>query len=459
MKHFMTFLASLILLGVAVTAAQAEISLSFDYTPNAAQASDGTWLDKYVFTVDGGGENVSAVEAGKAGNWSGTIITAAGFSGEIYNQWPSYDPPGPVSVKHEPTPLSTYDHNGVETASPAVDSHWLVTPNAVLYRPEENVGSVIGVPVAVDGALDDCWSPSLVMTAGFANQAPVMDLAQIYVRAGSQPFWDFIVATDSGSAERFNGTTPIGGFPALSCDSTLDFEFVRVGTTGTETLTVTSIAGYDATLLGTFPAASGEFGPGNTSTFSIGYLNSDIRQYTYTPIARGPDSLVITVISATGDADVTLSGTGVGPVFDSSTSPDSTLDFEEVLYGTPESFYLDISNITTDDNGGDTTLTDLTLLDFSITGDEADLFEMVGFTPGMVLHKDDNCCIELRYNGTGALGTANATLTLFTDEGAALGGDGLDYSYNIMAIVVPEPSTISLLLFGLASLLCYRRRR
>ena len=253
----------------------------------------------------------------------------------------------------------------------------------------------------------------------------------------------------------YNPIPELSTFP-----STLDFSLIRVGTTGTESLAVTNTGDVGSTLSGSFPAASGEFGPGSTSGFgALGWEESDNRQYTNTPTDHGSDTQGITITSDGGDSNITLSGTGVGPVFDSDLAPGSPLDFDIVELGVSESFFLDVSNITTEANGGDATLTDLTLLDVQIAGEDAGLFDIIGFTSGTVLHKDDILSLELGYNGTGTLGMKNATLTVFTDDDAALGANGLHFSYGINANVVPEPSTLVLLLMGAFALLAYPRYR
>lgn len=98
--------------------------------------------------------------------------------------------------------------------------------------------------------------------------------------------------------------------------SVLDFGKALVGTPDKATLTVTNNGAKGSQLSGTFPKASGEFGPADATAF--GPLDSGKaanQQYTYTPSVRGastPQNLVVT--SNAGNMKVTLSGTGVAPV-------------------------------------------------------------------------------------------------------------------------------------------------
>jgi hypothetical protein len=112
------------------------------------------------------------------------------------------------------------------------------------------------------------------------------------------------------------------------------------------------------------------------------------------------------------------------------------------------SLFLNVSNASTDPNGGNPALTDLTLLNAEITGSDSGLFLIVGFTPGTVLHQGDLLTLEITYNGTGAHGERSAMLTIVTDEGVAIGASGDAFTYQITASLAPEPSSLVLLAVG-----------
>ncbi|MBM4040123.1 MAG: choice-of-anchor D domain-containing protein [Planctomycetes bacterium] len=366
---------------------------------------------------------------------------------------------------------------------------------------------------------------------------------------------------------------------------TLNFGNVLVGNSGTQSLSVSNTGDLYTTLAGNFPAAGGEFAPGSTQGFSLAQGAGTSRDYTYTPGARGSDSLAVTITSDGGisgqNATITFSGrgvapqqqtvllnnaglvrigtsgaaqirvtnqgdgnlsglggvsnlrgdiallagsppeftggtpvdladgisqtytytytptahgaqqatvradfdngsddgrnlpqildqlitgTGVGPVFASSTPPGATIDFGAVIIGGNALRPLAVSNATTDPNGGNPLLTALSLLTADITGPDALMFDIAGFTEGMVLNGGDPVSFfDISFSAQGPDGPKSAILTLTTDQGAAFGEEGATFTFNLTGTVfqfnaaIPEPATIALLLGGLAALA--RRRR
>ena len=110
---------------------------------------------------------------------------------------------------------------------------------------------------------------------------------------------------------------------------TLNFANVWVTTTGNQSITAQNTG--SSTLIGTFPAASGEFGPGSSSGFSLSSGQSTARNYTYTPNARGSDNQSRRVTSNGGNSMINLAGTGVGPVYTSTFGASSTLNFGNIV--------------------------------------------------------------------------------------------------------------------------------
>ncbi len=419
--------ALLCIFSLAATAQAVNYTLTWDITTNAATAADGTSLDKIVGTLDAGpGGKVTSFDLG------------TGITGMLYQDWLFG---GAIA--------STYS-KVLGNNSPTVDTQLLFDSGDVIEGAtvvEDNDKSM-----SASAGWGTCMTGAVGITGPIQTQS--VDFIQVYVAAGTMV--DFCILTPGGD---FCGPW-YHEYPLLRSTVTPDVAYARVDTPATITLTVENLGVYSTQLSGTFPSASGEFGPGSTSTFGpIGSLESDSRQYTYTPTARGADTQTITVTNVYGgNSDVTLSGVGVGPVFDSSMAPGSTLDFDEVLPSTPESLYLDIGNITPDENDGDDALTDLTLLDVVIGGADSDLFDIVGFAPDTLVHKDGVLSLEISYNGAGTPGMKNATLDIFTDEDAALGAIGSIFSYNIAANVVPDPSILVLLIAGSIGPLFVRRR-
>lgn len=238
---------------------------------------------------------------------------------------------------------------------------------------------------------------------------------------------------------------------------TLDFGNVRVSDTTTESVEVVNAGGPGSTLNGTAPTPiDPAFSLATVpDSFLLGESDSTSFDYSFTPNARGVASELVNISSDDPDDtdghDITLTGRGVGPVYDAANS----LDFGSVDANAVQSLFITLSNITTDgDLGG---LTDLTLNDITINGDDAVLFSVVGFTLGETISAGADYLLEIQYTGDGTLDLKDAFLLIETDEGALLAGDGSDYQVDLSANAVPEPA--SLMLLGLGCLAMSRRRR
>lgn len=254
-----------------------------------------------------------------------------------------------------------------------------------------------------------------------------------------------------------------------------DAGYVRIGATADSIITVNNIGdgnlsglGDESNLNGSISAGTESF-IGDVADISMYDNESKAFSYTFTPQAHGPDSATIALDFINGSDDgmnigqtvnVDIAGYGVGPEFSSDIAPDSILDFGDVPQADTKSLFLEVSNITADPDGGDTTLTDLTLISALITGDDAELFSVEGFTAGTVLHAGDSLSVEIAYNGTGEHGDRAAVLTIVTDEGAVYGMDGNGFVWQIEASLQPEPG--SLVLLAIAGLviggITWRRR-
>jgi hypothetical protein len=261
------------------------------------------------------------------------------------------------------------------------------------------------------------------------------------------------------------------GSPGLAAE--LDFGLVRVGTSAERGLTLVNTGGDQPSgLAGTVPTpdASGPFELVGTAAFGpLGEGEQATRTYRFTPTASDPVTQNVgsitsndTEADADADAPLTLLGEGVAPVAAFATDGNpvvggDTLDLGEVDPNGVATLTLQIANLTTDPNGGDDALTDLSLLDLAITGEDADAFSLVVIAPDNVLSKGGNRDVTLQVTGPAELGELNAMLTVQTDVGAALGGDGEDYSFQLVATVVPEPA--SALLLAAAGVTALARQR
>lgn len=230
--------------------------------------------------------------------------------------------------------------------------------------------------------------------------------------------------------------------PPTLFSSNTNFGNIRVGTSGTAEVSVTNTGASGSSLTGTIGSSSNnDIGPtSGTQNFSLGQNQTATRSYTYTPSSRGFDSTTINISSNAGNSSQTLTGTGVSPVYSSSVAPNTTIDFGIVDKDQTLTQTLTIQNTTPDDDLGN--LTNLTLLSANISGDDASYFALNNFTPGTVLSKNQllNLLISVS-NPDHLVSYRRATLTIVTDENAALGIAGNTYTYDLVAYTVPEIST------------------
>lgn len=288
----------------------------------------------------------------------------------------------------------------------------------------------------------------------------------IHWTASSPGDWTRLITAFSPTAAPELTTNADPAQPAL-----VDFGIVRIGTTADADLTIANTGGVQPDgLTGQAPSpgapaseftilGDGSFGPLTTD-------ESTTVTYRYQPIDHGGDSDLIGDVDSNDsagtsdtDAPVTLQGTGVGPVFESSITPDTNIHVADVD-PTAESTgitELTILNATLDDNGGNDDLTTLTLVDFTITGADADMFSLI--TPLGAILQGGDLTLTIEFDPMGMTGNFAAMLTLFTDEDAPLGGDGNVYQWDLTGTSrVPAPAGMSVVVIGLCGLMRRGRR-
>ncbi len=157
-------------------------------------------------------------------------------------------------------------------------------------------------------------------------------------------------------------------------------------------------------------------------------------------------------------AGVDLVANTVSPVFDSTYGLGGNFDLGILDVGTSTTFGFDVFN-TSMDLGFADPLTDLTILDMTFTGLNADYFSLESFLPRLLLHEGNSQAINFLFNAPNP-GSFDVFLTISTDQFAPLGGTGEEFSYQLTgSALVPVPAPASSILFMLGLLGIFGRHR
>jgi hypothetical protein len=323
--------------------------------------------------------------------------------------------------------------------------------------------------------------------------------------ATSLPSLTTITATLSGThsaTEKLVELTGAGVAPVQSTTVSA-FTAVRIGTTATmAAITVSNVGDGDlmpgyktiagTTLQGSIGAPSGSVftGAGGGVTLAdlhntTGASTSAAFTYQYAPTLHTTSDNATVVAAFTNGSSagtnaaqtvsLTLTGTGVGPVFkgvyNGTTYANTTAIGTAVnnagnialgtqKHGATTTFTVTLSNATTDTAS---TLTNLTLKGFSlgtcvVTGCVYDGFSVLSFPTGAIA-EGNSVTVTLDFSG-GLATYYDADLSFNTDQGApgGVGAAGAVFSYLLTANI-PEPATIVTFGMGLAGLGWARRRR
>jgi hypothetical protein len=256
---------------------------------------------------------------------------------------------------------------------------------------------------------------------------------------------------------------------------------VRIGTSGSARISVTNVGDGNLSGLGVVSNLRGNVAlvPGSPPEFTGGTPvdladgASQTFTYTYTPTGHGPQQATVRADFLNGSddgrnlaqiLDQIITGTGVGPVFASSVAPGGTIGFGDIILGGAGTRTLQISNESTDGVFVNA-LTGLTLVSYGFGGPDAAAFSLPLFGPGSVVGEGGVLDVEIQLDGTAPLGPKSATLTFTTNQGAAFGGNGQQFMWDLTGNVIepsyaiPEPTTLGLLGLALAALARRRWRK
>jgi hypothetical protein len=214
-------------------------------------------------------------------------------------------------------------------------------------------------------------------------------------------------------------------------------------------------------LLGSLEASQGVF-QGSGGSFDLTDGANTTFDYGFTPTDHGLVQQSVKAIFSNGSADgknqasgqtVALTGDGVGPQYSSSLAP-GVIDLGAIKLGKSTAIDLKISNVSTDANGGDADLTDLSLLSADLNPIGPGLpFSLGDFVPDTVLGEGDSFDLKIVFSAT-TLGEQTANLVITTDQNATFGAIGQTFDYQLTADVVPVPEaeTWEMLLAGFSLL-------
>ena len=261
-----------------------------------------------------------------------------------------------------------------------------------------------------------------------------------------------------------------GVAPVVSAPTSAGAGPVRIGTSGSVSVTVTNIGDGNLSGLGaisdlngslTDPAATGPFAPNADGTgIALGDGESNIFTFSYTPTEHAFDTDQINLVLSNGNpsgdnspitSNIALSGTGIGPEFEALTNASGGVSLESLL-GSMAFGTLTIVNDTSDPDTGN--LDDLTLLDLSILGPDASFFNVTDFIPGALLSSSETINLTVSFAPISGR-PYDATIRLITDQHAAFGQAGDYFDVNVTGVGVPDPA--SGLVFAMGTLIILLR--
>ncbi len=340
--------------------------------------------------------------------------------------------------------------------------------------PPQGGGGFSGAFPAASGAFSPTTSAAFVLTIPSGGHAPYAYLLPTNVvnAFGGQSTVSRVYTftpTTRGTVNMAMTFSPSTGFPSPVPSSTVTFSGtgvapvisltttaaaagnVRIGTSGTASITIKDVGdgnqagGGLGNLTGTVTSGSNGFS-GVGGSFNLADSASQTFNYTIIPALHTSTTASLTVSASNGNSSgnntpqnfaVTLSATGVGPTLSTGIASGGTLSFGKAVSPQQPSQSNTISNVTTDANLG--ALTNLDIVSAVLSGTGASMFSLSGVVSGSTLSKGQSGNLNITFSPSiGFTGSATATLTLVTDEGAANGVAGKTATYTVTGLGAME---------------------
>jgi hypothetical protein len=255
----------------------------------------------------------------------------------------------------------------------------------------------------------------------------------------------------AGTGTAFNLNGNIGAFSSGSFSGAASSISLASNATSVTSSTATSTLGYTYTPGSSRAATSTTVSINFSSGNSAGTNLSQSVTATLTGSAVSP-----TYASTLAGKGVDTPTTGIGTGHTAGT-PGATISFGTVSYKAATTLFLDLGNVSTDANGGNANLTNLTIDAFSISGGNASSFSVSSVSS--VITEGGMLVVPITVTSQIAYSSLSSSLTIFTDQGTGLGGYGQNFTYALTAMSVPEPTSLAVLGAGLAGLAGFRRRK
>ncbi len=252
-------------------------------------------------------------------------------------------------------------------------------------------------------------------------------------------------------------------------DTDFDFGDIRLGTSGgSQALTITNTGGK--LLTGNYIGTSENGFNSSNAGINLNAGGNLNRNISFNGNTVGQQTSSVQVNTDAGSQLVTLEANVVTPIFQTVVDSNTLENGDTVDFGSADE--TKTFNITNDIVADIQDLTDLTILNVILSGSNSFTLDQ-DILNGTVLTASDLEQLIVSFDESTNSGQQNATLRVFTDQGAALGASGTTFTYTLTGTgftpledpesneggsAVPEPNTIALMVIALGAFFGRRKR-